>query len=117
MLDDTLNDKMHLPTTEWPNDTYCEFMEIITKYQLSNSCGDRLVKLFNSIKNVDKNLFPKITKEGRKFLDNSDFLYMKFKKIPITKFEDVNYEFYYQPIINGIKTLLLQTDINEEFVF
>ena len=41
---------------------------------------------------------------------------MKFKKVPITNFQDVNYDFYYQLIINGIKTLLLQPDINEEFV-
>ncbi|CAI2188784.1 2911_t:CDS:2, partial [Funneliformis geosporum] len=30
---------MHLPTTEWPNDTYREFMKIITEYQLLNSYG------------------------------------------------------------------------------
>ena len=108
---------MHPPTTEWPNETYREFMEIVTEYQLSNSCGDRLIKLFNSIKNVDKKLFPKSTKEGRKFIDNSDFPYMKFKKVPVTDFQDVCYDFYYQPIINGIKTLLFQPDINEKFVF
>ncbi len=108
---------MHSPTTEWPNETYREFMEIVTEYQLSNSCGDRLIKLFNSIKNVDKKLFPKSTKEGRKFIDNSDFPYMKFKKVPITDFQDVCYDFYYQPIINGIKTLLFQPDINENLFF
>ena len=108
---------MHSPTTEWPNETYREFMEIVTEYQLSNSCGDRLIKLFNSIKNVNKKLFPKSTKEGRKFIDNSDFPYMKFKKVPITDFQDVYYDFYYQLIINGIKTLLFQPDINEKFVF
>jgi Plavaka transposase len=108
---------MHPPNTEWPNETYREFMQIVTEYQLSNSCGDRLIKLFNSIKNIDKNLFLKTTKEGRKFLDTNNFPYMKFKKVLITKFQDVNYDFYYQPIINGIKTLLLQPDINKGFVF
>jgi hypothetical protein len=116
-LDDAIKDKNHPLNIEWPNDTYREFMGIVTEYQLSNSCGDRLIKLFNSIKNVDKNLFPKNTKEGRKFLDNSEFPYMKFKKVPITNFQDVDYDFHYQPIINGIKTLLLQSDINDEFVF
>ena len=42
---------------------------------------------------------------------------MRFKKIPVTSFQDVDYEFYYQLIINRIKTLLLQSDINKEFVF
>src|SRR6266513_3608954 len=64
-LDDAINDKMHPQNTEWPNETYREFMEIVMKYQLSNSCGDRLIKLFNSIKNVNKKLFLKFTKEGQ----------------------------------------------------
>ena len=105
-LDEAINNKIHPLNTEWPNDIYREFMEIVTEYQLSNSCGDRLIKLVNSIKNVDRNLLPKNTKEGRKFLDASEFPYMKFKKTPITKFQDVDYEFYYQPIINGIESSL-----------
>ena len=32
ILDDTINDKMHSPITEWPNETYYEFMEIVTEY-------------------------------------------------------------------------------------
>ena len=108
---------MHPPSTEWPNDIYREFMEIVTEYQLSNSCGDRLIKLVNSIDNVNKNLLPKNTKEGRKFIDASEFPYMKFKKTPITKFQEVDYELYYQPIINGIKSLLSQPEISKEFVF
>ena len=92
-------------------------MEIVTEYQLSNSCGDRIIKIVNSIENINKDLLLKSTREGRKFLDTSDFPYMKFKKVHITKFQDVTYEFYYQPIINGIKTLLLQPEINKEFIF
>src|SRR5256886_13273351 len=66
-LDDAIKDKTHPLITKWPNNIYCEFMEIITEYQLSNSCDDRLIKLFNSIKNVNKNLFLKTTKAERKF--------------------------------------------------
>ena len=44
ILDDAINDKMHPQNTEWPNDIYREFMEIVMKYQLSNSCGDRIIK-------------------------------------------------------------------------
>ena len=39
-LDDAINDKMHPQNTEWPNDIYREFMEIVMEYQLSNLCGD-----------------------------------------------------------------------------
>ena len=88
------------------------------EYQLSNSCGDRIIKLINKSRNeAEENLLPINTKEGRKFLDINEFPYMKFKKVPITNFQDTNYNFYYQPIIHGIKVLLLQSDINKEFVF
>jgi hypothetical protein len=117
-LDDATTDKMHPPNTEWPNDIYREFMEIVMEYKLSNSCGDRIIKLINNSQNsTDKNPLPKSTKEGRKFLDVAEFPYMKFKTVPITNFQGIDYNFYYQPIIHGIKVLLLQPDINKEFVF
>src|SRR3954471_3808509 len=73
-LDDAINDKMHLLNTEWPNDIYRKFMEIVMEYQLSNSCGDRLIKLINNSRNsTDENLLPINTKEGRKFLDLMNF--------------------------------------------
>lgn len=46
-LENAIFDKMHPPNTEWPNEIYREFMEIITEYRLSNSCGDRIIKLIN----------------------------------------------------------------------
>ena len=97
-------------------------MEIVMEYQLSNSCNDRIIKLINNSRNstsysTDKNLLPKSTREGRKFLDINEFPYMKFKKVPITNFQDIDYSFYYQPIIHRIKVLLLQPDINKEFIF
>jgi len=42
---------------------------------------------------------------------------MKFKTVPITNFQNIDYNFYYQPIIHGIKVLLLQPDINNEFIY
>ena len=117
-LDDAIKDKMHPPSTKWPNDIYREFMEVVTEYKLSNSCGDRIIKLINNSRNsTDKNLLPKSTKEGRKFLDIAEFPYIKFKTVPITNFQNIDYNFYYQPIIHGIKVLLLHPDINKEFVF
>jgi hypothetical protein len=115
-FEDAINDKMHPLSTEWPNEIYREFMEIVMEFQLSNSCGDRIIKLFNKSKNFENNSLPKNTREGRKFIDASDFPYMKFKKVPVTNFQDVDYEFYYQPIIHGIKVLLLQSEINKEFI-
>jgi hypothetical protein len=115
-LDDAIKDKMHPPNTEWPNDIYREFMEIVMEFQLSNACGDRIIRLIDKSRQ-DENPLPKSTREGRKFLDINEFPYMKFKTVSITNFQDTDYKFYYQPIIHGIKVLLLQSDINREFVY
>ena len=39
-------------------------MKIITKYQLFNSYDDRLIRLINSIKNINKKLLLKSIKEN-----------------------------------------------------
>ncbi|RIA95172.1 hypothetical protein C1645_817013 [Glomus cerebriforme] len=84
-------DKMHLPNTKWPNDIYQEFMEIVMEYQLSNSCSDKIINLINNSQNsTDKNLLPKSTKKGYKFININEFLYMKFKT------SDINKEFVFQ---------------------
>ena len=42
-LDDVYNDMKHAQHVEWPNDAYREFMEITTRYQLSNSASDAMI--------------------------------------------------------------------------
>src|SRR6266498_3287539 len=82
-LDDAINDRMHSQNTEWPNDIYREFMEIVMEYQLSNSCGDRIIKLIDKSRRApDENQLPKSTKEGHKFLDINEFPYMNSKRFP-----------------------------------
>src|SRR2546429_6742291 len=46
-INDAINDRMHPQNTEWPNDIYREFIEIVMEYQLSNSCDDRIIKLID----------------------------------------------------------------------
>ena len=73
-LDDAIKDKNHPPNTEWPNDIYREFMEIVMEYQLSNSCGDRIIKLINKSKNVEKMHYRKIPRKVVNFLILVNFL-------------------------------------------
>ena len=88
------------------------------EYKLSNSYGDSIIKLIKNCRNsTDENSLPKNTKEDRKFIDVNEFSYMKFKTVPITNFQNIDYNFYYQLIIHGIKVLLLQSDINKDFVY
>jgi hypothetical protein len=51
--DDAIHDLLHPYEVNWPNDAYREFMEIISKHQLSNSVGDAFIKFFNKHSNLD----------------------------------------------------------------
>ena len=74
-LDDAINDKMHPQNTEWPNDIYREFMEIVMEYQLSNSCGDRIIKLIDKSRCVpDENRLQKVLRKVVNFLMLTNFL-------------------------------------------
>src|ERR1700731_1098796 len=75
-LDDAIEDKMHPPNTEWPNDIYREFMEIVMEYQLSNSCGDRIIKLINksSRRDPDEINYQKVPRKVINSLTLTNFL-------------------------------------------
>ena len=84
--DDAIHNLLHPHEVDWPNDAYREFMEIISKHQLSNSVGDAFIKFFNKHSNLDVSPLPPSTKFGKEFLDNSTIPYMMFKEIPIITF-------------------------------
>ena len=115
LLDDAINDRIHPQEVEWPNEVYHGFMELITEYRLSNACGDKIIKWFNASANIEESSLPKSTKEGREFLNNTGFSYLNFKEAPITNFQETEYIFYYRPIIQSIKALLLQPGFSNEF--
>src|SRR2546422_11002223 len=74
-LDDAINDKMHPQNTEWPNDIYREFMEIVMKYQLSNSCGDRIIKLIEKVDALLMKIdYQKVPRKVVNFLMLTNFL-------------------------------------------
>src|SRR5260364_127162 len=76
---DAFDDLLHPPAVEWPNEAYCEFMEIVNKYQLSNSAGDSIINFFNKYSSLDVSLLPLSTRIEKEFLDNSTIPHMIFK--------------------------------------
>ncbi|CAG8776321.1 12929_t:CDS:1, partial [Ambispora leptoticha] len=64
----------------------------------------------------DTSLLPSSTKAGKKFLDDSPIPYMMFKEVSITKFQNIEYTFYYQSLIKAIKSLLMIDSINQSLV-
>jgi len=65
---------------------------------------------------LDTSPLPPSTKTGKEFLDESTPPYMMFKEIPIKKFENVEYIFYYRSLIKAIKSLIIIDSINQSFV-
>ncbi|RIB28661.1 hypothetical protein C2G38_2157418 [Gigaspora rosea] len=106
-FDDAFHDLQHPQDVEWPNDAYQEFMEIVNRYQFSNSVGDVVIKFFNKYSNFDISPLPSTTKSGKEFLDNSTIPHMMFKEISITTYQGITYTFYYQSLIKAIKSLLM----------
>ena len=98
------------------NDAYRIFMKLINIYQLSNSAGDAIIKLFNKFSNLDISPLPSSTKAGKKFLDDNTIPHMMFKEISITTFEDIEYTFYYRSLIKTIKSLIMINSINQLLV-
>jgi hypothetical protein len=115
-FDEAFQDLYHPRTVEWPNDAYREFMEIINKYQLSNSAGDAFITFFNKFSNLDISPLPPSTKAGKEFLDDTIVPYMMFKEVPVKTFQNVEYVFYYRSLIKTIKSLLMIDSINQSLV-
>ncbi|RIB28814.1 hypothetical protein C2G38_2156894 [Gigaspora rosea] len=113
-FDDAFHDLQHPQDVEWPNDAYRKFMEIVNRYQFSNSASDAVIKFFNKYSNLDVSLLPSTTKSGKEFLDNSTIPHMMFKEIPITMYQGVTYTFYYRSLIKAIKSLLMIDSINQQ---
>ncbi|CAG8654293.1 188_t:CDS:2, partial [Ambispora leptoticha] len=80
-FDDAFNDLQHLLTVEWPNDAYCEFIELVNKHQLSKLAGDFIISFFNKFSKLDISPLPSSTRIRKEFLDNSNIPYMMFKEI------------------------------------
>jgi hypothetical protein len=52
-LDNTYNNMQHPQEVQWPNNAYCQFIEINTKYRLSNAASDAIIYFFNEFSNLD----------------------------------------------------------------
>ncbi|CAG8724649.1 16622_t:CDS:2, partial [Rhizophagus irregularis] len=115
-LDDAIKDKNHPLSTEWPSNIYRQFMEIVTEYQLPNSCGDRLIKLFNSIENVDKICFQNLPKRAKNSLitDNTTKNSKSFQRLQRQVFQRC-LQILLSPIIN--KTNMYFVIKNEIYSF
>jgi hypothetical protein len=101
---------------EFPSEEYGDFMELLTKWNLSDACGSDLLKFARKIGRDDVNL-PTSVKQGRQILDQINVPHISFKKVPIMTYKEETYYLHYRPIFDAIKELLSNKDIFDNCTF
>jgi len=91
---------------EWPNDAYYDFMKLIIKGNISNKIGDKIIKFFNKYSNLKKSPLPKLTKNGKDYLNQINSPSIKFKERVVASYSGIDFTLYYQPIFRTIQALL-----------
>jgi len=101
---------------EFSNEEFGDFMELLTKWNLSDACGSDILKFSKKICRDDVNL-PTSVKQGRQLLDRMNVPHISFKKVPIMVYKEETYYLYYRPIFDAIKELLSNPNIFKHCVF
>ncbi|CAG8731644.1 4076_t:CDS:1, partial [Gigaspora margarita] len=91
---------------EWPNDAYCDFIELIVESNIFNNMGDKIIKLFNKNSNLKVSPLPKSTKNGKDYLNQIKFLSINFKTKIVATYSGNNIILHYCPIFRAIQALL-----------
>ena len=101
---------------EFPSEEFGNFMELLTKWNLSDACGSDLLKFSKKICHDDI-ILPTSVKQGRQLLDQTNIAHIFFKKVPLITYNEDTYYLYYRPIFNAIKELLSNQNIFRYCVF
>src|SRR5436190_23823704 len=67
---------------EFPSEEFRDFVELITKRNLSDACGSEILKLSKKISRDDV-ILPTSVKQSCQFLDRMNVSHIPFKIIPI----------------------------------
>jgi len=95
---------------EFPSEEFGEFMELITKWNLSDACSNDLLKFSRKIRR-DGMILPTSVKQGRQSLDQLNVPHISFKKDPIMVYDGETYYLYYRRIFDALKELLSNPNI------
>ncbi|EXX62937.1 hypothetical protein RirG_157060 [Rhizophagus irregularis DAOM 197198w] len=95
---------------EFPSEEFGNFMELLTKWNLSDACGNDILKFSKKICR-DNVILPTSVKKGRQLLDQIVVPHISFKKAPIMTYKQETYYLHYRPIFDVIKELLSNKDI------
>ena len=101
---------------EFPSEEFGDFMELLTKWNLSDACGSDILKFARKIGRDNINL-PTSVKQGRQTLDQINVPHISFDKVPIMTYKDETYYLYHRLIFNTVKELLSNKEIFANCIF
>src|SRR5205085_11702865 len=101
---------------EFTSEEFGDFMELLAKWNLSDTCGSDILKFSKKICRDDVNL-PTSVKQGRQLLDQIVVPHISFKKSPIMTYKEETYYLHYRPIFDAIKELLSNKEIFDNCTF
>jgi len=89
---------------------------LITKYNISHSLGNEILKLIK--KHSKPNfIFPISTKSGKEFLDKMKDPVLNFNKIKLLEYNGIEYFFYFRTIVNAITEIFSNKEIFNASIF
>nr|CAG8690710.1 9070_t:CDS:1 [Entrophospora candida] len=100
----------------FPSEEYKEFMILITKYNISHSLGDEILKLIKKYSKPNL-IFPISTRSGKEFLDKMKDPVLNFNKIKLLEYNGIEYFFYFRTIIDAVSEIFSNKEIFNASVF
>jgi hypothetical protein len=114
-LDDILKESEAEMNADFPNEAYADLMALVTKYNLSNSTGNAIIKFFNKHANLSTSPLPKSIKQGREYMDNMNLPTLTFTKTCVINYNNNENYLHHRSLINCIKNILSIPDISKNF--
>jgi len=101
----------------FPNLAYEEFVQLLTKHNLSDSVANDIIGLFNKFHMDPTAALPSNAKAARKLLDAMQIPHILYKKTFIMEYNQMQYILHHRTIYDAIKELLSNEDIFKYCVF
>ncbi len=95
----------------FPNDTYSDFMILVTKHRLSDAIVNDFIKFFNTHSALLDPPLPTNAKAGRDYLNRINIPYIQFSTSPVLVYDNEQYELRHRSIYDSIKELLIRKEV------
>jgi hypothetical protein len=114
-FEDILEESEPEMNADYPNEAYADLMTLVTKYKLTNTTGNAIIKFFNKHANISTSILPKSIEKGRKYMDNMNLPSLTFTKSYVTTYNNNNYYLNHRSLIKCIKNILSIPDLTRNF--